>query len=135
MAGTAFAALTFAAASKFSPRSHVADIEHRPRIVITEDIDEQKLVTLHGNTRPEARDRRNDRGRVDDEFPMNHMLLQLRRFAELEQEFEQLIEQLTDKTSPNYRAWIMPAQQGQLYGPAHADLDTVKGWLESHGFR
>jgi subtilase family serine protease len=134
LASTAFAALTFAAASKFPPHAHVADIEHGARILITEDIDEHRLVALHGNTRPEARDHKNDRGRLDDGFPMEHMLLQLRRPEELEREFEELIEQLTDKTSPNFRAWLMPAQQGQRFGPAQADLDTVKSWLESHGF-
>ena len=134
VAGTAFAAFAFVAANKFAAHPHAAEIGRRARNLITEDIDERKLVTLHGNTRPEARERRNDRGRVDDDFPMEHMLLQLRRPAELEQEFDEFIGQLTDKRSPNFRAWLMPAQQGQLYGPAQADLDAVKNWLESHGF-
>ena len=133
IAGTTFAALTFLAAHRFSPHPDAADIGQRARILITQEIDEQRLVTLHGNTRPEARDRANDRGRVDDNFPMEHMLLQLRRPAELEQEFEDFIAQLTDKTSPNFRAWLMPAEQGQLYGPSQADLDALKTWLESHG--
>jgi Pro-kumamolisin, activation domain len=111
-----------------------AEIGERARILITEKIDDGKLVALRGNTRPEALDPANDRGRVDDAFPMTHMLLQLRRPAELEQEFEQFIDQLTDKTSPNFRRWLMPAEQGQLYGPAEADLDRLKDWLESHGF-
>jgi subtilase family serine protease len=111
-----------------------AEIGERARILITQKIDERKLVTLRGNTRPEALDPANDRGRVDDAFPMTHMLLQLRRPAELEQEFEQFIDQLTDKTSPNFRHWLMPAEQGRLYGPAQADLDRLTVWLESHGF-
>jgi len=132
--GAALAIFTFVFVHQFSAHMRHGDIGQRARILITEKIDENKLVPLRGNTRPEARDPRNDRGRVDDEFPMNHMLLQLRRPAELEQEFEGLIEQLTDKTSPNFRQWIMPDQQGQLYGPAQADLDLVEAWLESYGF-
>jgi pro-kumamolisin-like protein len=134
LASAAFAILTFAAANKFTAHPHAADIGQRARILITEDIDESKLVTLRGNTRPEARDPASDRGRTHDRFPMEHMLLQLRRPPELEQEFEEFIEQLTDKTSPNFRNWLMPADQGRLYGPAQADLNTLESWLESHGF-
>jgi subtilase family serine protease len=134
LAGAAFAVLTFVFANQFSTHLSAKAIGQRARILITEKIDEHKLVTLWGNTRPEARNPANDRGPVDDAFPMTHMLLQLRRPAELEQEFETLIEQLTDKTSPNFRQWLMPAEQGQLYGPAQADLDAIEDWLESNGF-
>jgi len=134
LAGATFAVLTFIVGNQFTAHLHAADIGQRARVLITEDIDESKLVRLRGNTRPEARDPRNDRGRVDDAFPMTHMLLQLRRPAELEQEFEEFIEQLTDKRSPNFRRWLTPAEQGRLYGPAQADLDTIRAWLESHGF-
>ena len=42
-----------------------------------------QLVTLAGNTRPEATVQ-NDRGAVADSFPLHHMLLQLRRSPEKE---------------------------------------------------
>jgi len=125
LAGAAFAVLPFALAAQVGERAHR---------LIRERIDDRKLVMLRGNTRPEALVPANDRGPVGDGFPMTHMLLQLRRPAELEQEFEQFIDQLTDKASPNFRHWLMPAEQGQLYGPAQADLDTLKTWLEFHGF-
>ena len=48
------------------------------RVLITEAIDESKLVTLSGNTRPEARRGENDRGLVPDSTPVEHMFLQLR---------------------------------------------------------
>src|SRR3954470_16026875 len=48
------------------------------RVVVVQEIDENKRVVLHGNTRPEA-NRGNDRGRVQDDYPMEHMLLQLKR--------------------------------------------------------
>lgn len=134
LAGAAFSVLTFAAANRIAAHLHSADHRQHARILTVENIDEEKLVTLRGNTRPEARERANDRGRADDDFPLTHMLLQLRRPAELEQEFEVFIEQLTDKNSPNFRQWLMPADQGRLYGPAQADLDTVKAWLETRGF-
>ena len=134
LAGAAPAVLAIAIATQFTGHPYAAARGQHARILITEEINEGNRVTLRGNTRPEALNRANDRGRVDDDFAMSHMLLQLRRPPELEQEFEEFITQLTDKTSPNFRRWLMPADQGRLYGPAQTDLEMVKSWLESHGF-
>ena len=105
-----------------------------PRVVITDRIDESKLVRLRGNTRPEATVAANDRGRVDDNFRMPQMMLQLKRSPQLEAEFAQFTESLTDKNSPNFRHWMLAAEQGEKFGVAQEDIDTVSKWLESHGF-
>lgn len=102
-------------------------------VLITHPIDENHLVRLAGNTRPEA-NRANDRGREPDDFAMNHMLLQLKRAPEVEQDFAQHIESLTDGTSPDFRRWMTAEEQGEKYGLAHQDIDTITAWLESHGF-
>jgi len=52
---------------------------------ITQPVSEGNLVVLSGNTRPEAKNTANDRGKVADGMPMQHMLLQLRRPAAQEQ--------------------------------------------------
>ena len=103
------------------------------RSIITQPIDENRLATLAGNTRIEAK-ARNDRGRVPDEFALDHMLLQLKRPADLERRFDRYIDSLTDKSSPNFRHWLTAAQQGERYGLAQEDLDTITQWLQSHGF-
>ncbi|MGB2604827.1 MAG: S53 family peptidase [Candidatus Sulfotelmatobacter sp.] len=103
------------------------------RAVITQPVDETRLVTLVGNTRPEA-NAHNDRGAVPDGFPVDHMLLQLKRAPELEAQFEQYIDSLTDKSSPNFRHWMESDEQGEKYGLAQEDLDAITSWLESHGF-
>jgi len=54
------------------------------RALLTERIDEANLVTLAGNTRPEA-NVRNDRGAVSASYPLHHMQLVLRRPPEQEQ--------------------------------------------------
>jgi subtilase family serine protease len=105
----------------------------RPRILIDQRVDDSRRIPLVGNTRREAT-ANNDRGRVADDFPMQHMLLLLNRPPELEQEFEQYIDSLTDKSSPNFHHWLSPDEQGQTYGLAQEDIDTVTTWLESHGF-
>jgi subtilase family serine protease len=109
-----------------------ANSRNKP-ILITQPIDESKLIRLRGNTRPEARTEY-DRGRVDDGLPLDHMLLQLKRGPELEQELDQYIDGLTDKSSPNFRQWLTAAQQGEMYGLAQQDLDTITSWLQSYGF-
>jgi hypothetical protein len=123
-------AFTLGLSSRYAARVLGASNDH---ILITQPIDETRLVTLVGNTRPEAR-AANDHGRLSDSFPVEHMLLQLKRAPELEHEFEQQIDSLTDKSSPNFRHWMTAEEQGEKYGVAQQDIDTIKSWLESHGF-
>ena len=61
--------------------------------LITQPIDENNLVTLAGNIRPEA-NAANDRGPVPDSMPIKHLLLQLQRSPQQEQAVETLIDEL-----------------------------------------
>ncbi len=103
------------------------------RVLITEQVSESKLVTLAGNTRPEVM-AANDRGPVATDFPMEHMLLQLRRAAEQEQALEKYINELTDPKSPNFHHWLTPQEIGERYGLAAQDLAIITNWLKSHDF-
>ena len=102
-------------------------------VLITGAIDESRLFTLRGNTRPEA-NAKNDRGPVADDFRMEHMFLQLKRAPETEAALKEFMDQQQDKKSPNFRHWLMPAELGQKYGLADSDIATIKSWLEVHGF-
>ncbi|MGA2410217.1 MAG: protease pro-enzyme activation domain-containing protein, partial [Candidatus Binataceae bacterium] len=102
-------------------------------VLITQKIDESNLVTLAGNTRPEA-NAQNDRGPVASDFPLNHLWLQLRRPPGKERALSQRLNELTDPKSPNYHHWLTAREFGQEYGLARADLATITGWLQSHGF-
>src|SRR5262252_4148057 len=104
-----------------------------PRAMIIQPVDNAQTVTLYGNTRPEA-SARHDRGRVADNFALNHMLLQLTRAPEVESAFADFIDSLTDKSSPNFRHWISAAEQGERFGLAQQDIDAVTAWLRSQGF-
>jgi hypothetical protein len=53
------------------------------RQLVTSKIDDKVTVVLAGNTRHEAR-ARNDRGPVDREMQLDHLVLALQRPAELE---------------------------------------------------
>ena len=103
-----------------------------PRAVITQAIDEGRLVTLAGNTRPEAKSQ-SDLGPVRSDLHLD-MYLQLKRSPEQDLAAERFVESLTDKTSPNFHKWITPAEYGRRFGAASEDIATVSRWLESHGF-
>jgi subtilase family serine protease len=102
-------------------------------VLVTQIIDETKLVTLAGNTRPEA-NAENDLGLVPDSLALEHMMLQLKRSPERERELLQLIEGLTDRSSPNFHQWLTVEQFGERFGVVDQDRDTIKNWLRSHGF-
>jgi Pro-kumamolisin, activation domain len=103
------------------------------RDLIVKPIDETRLVTIGRSVRVEAIPA-NDRGPVPDDFPLPHMLLQLKRSPAMESELAQYIDQLTDKKSPNFRKWLTAEEIGEKYGPSQQDLNTITHWLESHGF-
>ena len=62
------------------------------------------------------------------------MLLQLKRSPTMESELSQYIEQLSDKSSPNFHKWLTAQEIGEKYGPSQNDLATLTSWLSSHGF-
>jgi len=103
------------------------------RAVLREHVNERRLVTLYGNTRPEA-NAANDRGPVADDFPMDHLFLQLKRSPDQQKALEQFMDELHDPNSPNFHQWLTAQQFGDQFGLAKEDLDTVTTWLQSHGF-
>jgi subtilase family serine protease len=110
-----------------------AGSSRRSRPVITQNIDETKLQRLPGNTRREA-NRQNDRGPVADNFPMDHILLLLRRSPEQEKALQQFIDDLHNPASLNFHMWLTATEFGERFGLAQQDLDTIKFWLQRHGF-
>src|SRR6266446_5064574 len=107
-------------------------VRARPRI--TQSIDETNRVALEGNTHPKANPA-NDRGAVANDFPMEHMLLQLKRSPEQEQALLQFLEELTTQGSSNFHQWLTAQEFGERFGLAKPDIDGVTGWLKAQGFR
>jgi len=104
------------------------------REVIRARVDENNRVTLAGNTRPETASG-TDLGAVDDSLALDHMMLQLKRSPQQEQEVAQFVASLQDSNSPNYHKWLNAVEFGQKFGVASTDIKTISGWLESHGFK
>ena len=101
--------------------------------LIHDRVDENKLVTLRGNTRSEAT-AENDLGEAADSLGLNHMMLQLKRSPEREQLAAQFAADLYDPKSPKFHKWLTAAEFGKNFGLAEADIQAITTWLESHGF-
>lgn len=101
--------------------------------LIHERVDENKLVTLAGNTRSEAT-AQNDLGEAADSLQLNHMMLQLKRSPERELVAAQFVAELYDPKSANFHKWITAAEFGKNFGVAEADIQAITAWLQSHGF-
>jgi subtilase family serine protease len=101
--------------------------------LIRENVDEDKLVTLAGNTRGEA-NAENDFGAVSDGLSLDHMMLQLKRSPQQEQAVAQLIADLHNPHSPSFHKWMTPRDFGQNFGLAESDIQSITRWLESQGF-
>jgi subtilase family serine protease len=103
------------------------------RSLITQPIDASQLVPLIGNTYPEAT-AANDQGRVPDDMPLPHMLLELHRAADQEQAVAAFVATQHDPSSPNYHRWLSAAAFGQKFGLSASDIQTITGWLAAQGF-
>jgi len=127
----AFGALLVVNFALNAQSSSVQTGRHAPALIGR--IDENRLATLAGNTRPEAI-AENDRGAVAADFAVNHMLLELRRTPQQEQTVEQAIAELQNPKSPQFHRWMTAQQFGERFGASAQDIDTVAGWLKSHQF-
>jgi len=105
-----------------------------PLSAIKGSVDANSKSTLIGNTRPEA-NASNDKGKVDDNMPLAHMILQLTRSPERETALRQYISELHNPKSENYHQWLTAEQFAEHYGVASEDVDAVKSWLLTQGFK
>jgi len=102
------------------------------RRLIIEPIDETKLVTLAGNTRPEATPE-NDLGPVEGSLHLDMWLL-LKRSPDQEEAARKFVESLTDTASPNFHHWLTAKEYGERFGASPEDIQTASIWLQSYGF-
>jgi subtilase family serine protease len=101
---------------------------------IVQPVNDLKLVTLAGNTHPQA-SAQFDRGPVPDGMVLDHLLLQLKRSPERERVLAELIDELHNPRSANFHRWLTARDFGERFGPAADDISTVASWLLSHGLQ
>ena len=100
---------------------------------ITSKVDDKVLVTLTGNVHPNAR-AEFDRGPVSPDLRMGDLVLVLRRSAEQQKAFEDLVTSQYDSSSANFHHWLTPDEIGTRFGPSLGDIATISNWLSSQGF-
>lgn len=100
---------------------------------IVEHVDEGRLVTLSGNTRPEAR-AEYDQGHVAPDLKMGDLFLVLKRSAAMQAAADKFVASQYDSNSPNFHHWLTPEQIGEMFGPAQSDIDSITNWLQNRGF-
>jgi hypothetical protein len=102
--------------------------------LITEPIDEAKLVSLRGNVHPLAQ-AQYDLGAASDSVPARRLLLLLNRPADRQTALAQYMKDVHALGSATYHQWITPEQFGTRFGAADSDIQTVAHWITAKGFR
>src|SRR5271154_5100425 len=105
----------------------------KPEAQIQGAIDENRLVTLRGNTHPLARGE-NDRGPAPADLPLPRILMLLHRSPQQESALDSLLASQQDPASPLFHRWLSPEQFGDSFGASPADVKKITDWLGSHGF-
>lgn len=104
------------------------------RTLISGPVDRARLAKVPGAVHPELH-LHTDLGPADDSLPMEHMQLLLRRSPERQAAFDALVKAQQQPGSPSYHQWLTPEQIGAQFGPAPADVDTIRTYLQGQGFR
>jgi hypothetical protein len=110
----------------------LAQIQATP--LVSQAIDETRLVTLKGSVHPLTRTGI-DQGAVSDSFATGRLILLLNRPAEREKALQQFLQDVHTSGSASYHMWLTPDRFGAKFGPADADIQAVAGWLMSHGLQ
>ena len=101
---------------------------------ITGRVDDNVRASLQGAVHPLAR-AEYDQGKVDDNLPLEHMILMLQRTPAQEIALTTRIDQMHNRRSPSYHQWLRAQDVGACYGVADPDIAVVMGWLQKHGFK
>ena len=78
---------------------------------------------------------RYDQGVVDDNLPMNRLLLMLTRSPEKEAALQTFLPEVHSPGSAGFHRWLTPEQFGVRFGASTDDTQTVVSWLQSQGFQ
>lgn len=103
------------------------------RRLLTTPIDDAKTFRIRGTVHPLANPLY-DVGALADSVPLDRMLLLLQRPPEREATLQQFLHDVQNRSSEKYHRWLTPSDFGQQFGPADSDVQTIVGWLRSHGF-
>jgi hypothetical protein len=130
--------LAFGAAGSLSAHAAGAKTNLLPSFApdaprITGAVDNAKTVAV--GIKPALAVPANDAGAVPSTQTINNATLLLKRSDAKQKQFDAYIHALTNPSSPYFHHWLTPAQIGTMFGPAQADIDQVKQWLQGQGLK
>jgi hypothetical protein len=101
---------------------------------INKPINDRETVRLPQTTHTWTRQAR-DRGRVAADLGMDRVVVTLSGSPEQEAQLETFLADQQNPSSPHFHEWLTPEQFGERFGAGAADVDSIVGWLQSHGMR
>ena len=104
----------------------------KPRSLINDPVDTSRLRILTGY-HPLWANADNDSGLLPDNRAMEDLTLVLARPAELEEAFNQFLDDQQNPASPQFHHWFTPEEVGERFGPSEEDISAITGWLQSQG--
>jgi len=97
-------------------------------------VNPSEVVVLGGHhpfwAQPQA-----DIGKVPAELRLDHLTLVLARSPEVQQAFEQFLQNQQDPASIDYHHWLTPQEVGERFGVSLHDIATIGQWLQSQNLR
>ena len=104
-----------------------------PQDRITGPVDVRQTEPIRGSVHRMAQ-AQFDRGAVEPEFPMNHMVLFVKPSAAQQTELNRLLADQQNPSSTQFRRWLSPEEFGNRFGLTAGDHSRVVAWLHGAGF-
>jgi subtilase family serine protease len=92
-----------------------------------------EMVKLKGNVHSLAKPEF-DLGRADSRRLIQGISFTFRPSPAQQQDLDNFLKELGDRSSPNYHKYLTPKQFGARFGLSQNDIDKATEWLSSHGF-
>lgn len=78
---------------------------------------------------------RGDIGELDGAVALRSLSVLLKRPADKQAAFDELLREQQDPASPNYHHWLTPLEVGERFGAAPEGIAAVSSWLQSQGLQ
>ena len=101
---------------------------------LAKSIDDDSVATLRGNVHPWVKDATKV-GPLGPNTQLERVTLVFRHTDAQQRALTKLIAEQQDPQSANYHKWLTPSQFADQFGLTAADINKVKGWLESKGLQ
>jgi subtilase family serine protease len=129
-----YRALLLASAAALAAHTPVVHAQRAGAPLIVQRIDDANLTRLAGNVSALARPS-GDIGSVPASFPLNNLMLVLKRSPAQQRALEQFLQAQQDPHSALFHQRLTPDEFGARFGATDADVQAISAWLQQHGFQ